>query len=476
MKKLVYIFLLINLISCTKPLEEKVFSSFGPNNFFKTADDAEALLNSAYALEQKQGTDGFRNIFVMAEVTTDLLIIREGGLRGLAQPLEDFTWNASHEFFDTGWTRYYSAIYRANLVIDNVPDISLDEERKNQIIAEARFLRASSYIYLYDLFGPTPLITNSVSNSEDRPTRPTQEEFIKFVVDELNASSEILPVTAKQYGRATKGAALAFLTKFYLNNKNWEKANETAQKVINLNVYSLFTATERADLFKIANEKNSEFIYVRPHVAQPGLGTNYLAHAAPPNYKFKGAAKANYATQLKTLSGFYDSFDPKDQRREVFLTEYDDLNGKHIILGKDDARSFKFEEDLPATAADMGNDFPVVRYADILLSKAEALNELNGPTQESIELINQVRAKAGIEPLKLFNFTSKESLRSHILKERGWEFFSEELRRQDLIRHGKFITLAKERGKVAFDYQVLFPLPQSEIDRNPNLKQNDGYK
>jgi hypothetical protein len=67
-------------------------------------------------------------------------------------------------------------------------------------------------------------------------------------------------------------------------------------------------------------------------------------------------------------------------------------------------------------------------------------------------------------------------LRSHILKERGWEFFSEELRRQDLIRHGKFIELAKSRGKVAFDYQVLFPLPQSEIDRNPNLKQNNGYK
>ncbi|WP_221393724.1 RagB/SusD family nutrient uptake outer membrane protein [Dyadobacter sp. NIV53] len=343
-------------------------------------------------------------------------------------------------------------------------------------MAEARFLRASGYIYLYDLFGPTPIITSSISNSADRPSRATKEEFIKFVTDELTAVSEILPVTPKQYGRATKGAALAFLTKFYLNNKDWAKANETAQKVIDLNTYSLFNATNRADLFKIANEKNSEFIYVRPHIAQPGLGTNYLPHAAPPNYKFKGAAKANYATQFKTLSAFYDSFDPKDQRRGVFLTEYDDLSGKHIVLGQDDKRSFKFEEDLPATAADMGNDFPVVRYADILLSKAEALNELNGPTQESIELINQVRLKAGVDAIKLAEFASKDLLRAHILKERGWEFFTEELRRQDLIRHGKFIELAKGRGKVAFDYQILFPLPQSEIDRNPNLKQNDGYK
>ena len=476
MKKILYICLLLNVLACNKPLEEEVFSSFGPNNFFKTADDAEALLNAAYSLEQKQGTDGFRNIFVMAEVTTDMIIIREGGLRGLAQPLEDFTWNASHEFFDAGWTRYYSGIYRANLTIDNVPTIDFDEERKKQIIAEARFLRASGYIYLYDLFGPTPIITSSISSSEDRPARATKEEFIKFIADELNAVSEILPVKGKQYGRATKGAALAFLTKFYLNNKDWAKASETAQKVIDLNTYSLFNSASRSDLFKIANEVNSEFIYTRPRLPQPGLGTNYLAHAAPPNYKFKGAAKANYATQFKTLSAFYDSFDAKDQRRQVFLTEYDDLSGKHILLGQDDKRSFKFEEDLPATAADMGNDFPVVRYADILLSKAEALNELTGPTAEAIGLINQVRVKAGIEPLKLADFASKDALRTHILKERGWEFFSEELRRQDLIRHGKFIELAKGRGKVAFDYQNLFPLPQSEIDRNPNLKQNDGYK
>lgn len=476
MKKIIYILLLLGTAACDKPLEEKVYSSFGPNNFFKTADDAEALLNAAYSLEQKQGTDGFRNIFVMAEVTTDLLIIREGGLRGLAQPLEDFTWNASHEFFDVAWTRYYSAIYRANLVIDNVPNIDFDAERKKQIVAEARFLRASGYIYLYDLFGPTPIITNSISNSADRPARATKEEFIKFVTDELNAVSEILPVTAKQYGRATKGAALAFLTKFYLNNKDWQKTSETAQKVIDLNTYSLFNSANRVDLFKLSNEKNSEFIYVRPHIAQPGLGTNYLPHAAPPNYKYKGAVKANYATQLKTLSAFYDSFDPKDQRRQAFLTEYDDLSGKHIILGQDDKRSFKFEEDLPATGADLGNDFPVVRYADILLSKAEALNELTGPTAAAMELINQVRAKADISLLKLADFTSKEALRAHILKERGWEFFSEELRRQDLIRHGKFIELAKGRGKTAFDYQVLFPLPQSEIDRNPSLKQNDGYK
>lgn len=468
--------LTLSLFGCQNALDEEVFSTFGPANFFKNASDAEALLNSAYAAEQKQGTDGFRNILLMAEVNTDLLIVREGGLRGLAQPLEDFTWNPSHEFFSTAWTRYYNAIFKANLVIDEVPAVPMDEARKVVIIAEARFLRASGYISLYDLFGPTPLITSSRVSSEDRPARATRQEFVKFVVDELNAAAEVLPKTQTQYGRATKGAALAFLTKFYLNNKNWIKTIETATAVEELGVYGLFNGTNRTDLYKIENEQNNEFIYVRPHLPQPGLGTNFLGHVAPPNYKFKGAAKTNYATQLKTLSAFLDSFHPDDQRKKSFITSYENTNGQMVTLGVDDARSFKFPEDFPATGADMGNDFPVVRYADILLSHAEALNEVEGPAQVSIDLINAVREKAGVPMLQLSDFPSKESLRDHILKERGWEFFSEEMRRQDLVRHGKFIEYGKNRGKVAFDHQVLYPIPQAEIDRNKNLEQNDGYK
>ncbi|MGV3559916.1 RagB/SusD family nutrient uptake outer membrane protein [Larkinella arboricola] len=473
MKKILYFALIGLLTGCANPLEEEVYSAFGPNNFFQKADDAEGLLNSAYSVEQRRG---FRNYLLMAEVTTDLLIDREGGLRSLAQPLEDFTWNAAHEFFETAWSLHYRTIYRTNLILDQVPAISMNETRKTQILAEARFLRASAYQTLYELFGPVPLITSSTTSSDDRPGRATQEEFIRFVETEFKAVADILPTVASQYGRATKGAALSLLTRFYLNNKKWQETAETAKKVIDLNVYQLFSGPNRTDLFDIANEKNSEFIYIRPSLAQPGLGDNYMPHAAPPNYKFRTAPKTNYATQLKTLSAFYNTFDPADQRRQAIITEYEDINGKIIKLGTDDVRSFKFREDLSATGEVMGNDFPVYRYADILLTRAEALNELSGPTQEAIDLINQVRARAGVAALKLGDFASKETLRAHLLKERGWEFFSEELRRQDLIRHGKFIEYAKARGKIAFDYQVLFPLPQSEIDRNPNLKQNEGYK
>lgn len=106
---------------------------------------------------------------------------------------------------------------------------------------------------------------------------------------------------------------------------------------------------------------------------------------------------------------------------------------------------------------------------------AEALNELQGPNAESIALINQVREKAGLGPATLPQLSSKEALRDHILAERSWEFFSEGLRRMDLIRHERFIEMAQQRGKAAQPHHVLFPIPQDEIDKNPSLQQNPGY-
>jgi hypothetical protein len=123
-----------------------------------------------------------------------------------------------------------------------------------------------------------------------------------------------------------------------------------------------------------------------------------------------------------------------------------------------------------------GNDVPVIRYADILLTKAEALNELNGPTQESLDLINAVRARAGIAALTLADATSTEIYRDLILRERGWEFVAGGKRREDLLRHGKFISLAQARGiAAASEKHKLYPIPQAERDANKLCGQNDGY-
>ena len=123
-----------------------------------------------------------------------------------------------------------------------------------------------------------------------------------------------------------------------------------------------------------------------------------------------------------------------------------------------------------------GNDIPVLRYADILLSKAEALNELRGVNDSSLLLINLVRTRAGIPDILSADVAGKDAFRDMILRERGWEFISEGKRREDLIRHGKFYTSAVQRGiTAAKETHVRFPIPQSEIDANKAIEQNDGY-
>ncbi|MFO7824936.1 MAG: RagB/SusD family nutrient uptake outer membrane protein [Cyclobacterium sp.] len=471
-KILILASMLISLQGCEDPLQEEVYSVLGPTNFFQTAEDAESMLNSAYASDQRRSS---RDYLLLSELTTDILIERGGGLRRDAQLIEDFTWNPTHSFLNTQWGRDYTAIYRSNLIIDRVPEIDMNEDRKQEIIAEARFIRASNYFYLFDIFGPVPLITSSELEIEARPARAGREEIIGFIENELQAVSDVLPVEPRNYGRANKGIALSLLTKFYLNNKKWQEAAETAKMVMDLNKYSLFDQGSRDALFDIENEENEEFIYIRPNLPIPGLSTTYLAHAAPPSYQFEYPPRANYAAQYQLLDGFVNSFHTDDQRKDVIIKKYMDVNGNLVELGQDNSRSFKFNEDPSGVGEHMGNDFPIIRYADILLSRAEALNEISGPTDEAISLINEVREVAGVPALSLNDFSSKEDLRDHILDERAWEFFTEELRRQDLIRHGKFIELANERGKNAFDYHVLFPIPQNEIDRNPNLEQNPGY-
>ena len=473
MKRLPLVALLLALAfaACDSMLEEDVYSQLGPSNFFQTEQDAEALVNSAYAVEQNYGS---RNYFLLGELPTDLMIERGGGLRRLAQPLEDFTWDASHPFFGGAWGQLYTAIYRANLVLDRVPEIDFDEEKKARLIAEARFIRAESYVVLYDLFGPTPLVTSSEVEPDDEPARATEEEMVGFVEEEMRTAAMNLPEIAPAYGRATRGAALALLARFHLNNRKWEEVLGVTQEIIDLDRYALFQGESRSDLFDIENEVNEEFIHVRPYVT--GLrGNSYLAHAAPPGYRFMAPPKTNYAAQYRTLSSFLNSFHPDDQRKEVILTEYENVDGELIQLGEDNARSFKYQEDPFATGTALGNDIPAVRYADVLLMRAEALNELNGPNAESIELINRVREAADVPPVSASDVSSTEALREFILAERGWEFFTEGLRRQDLIRHGVFVERAQQRGKNAKPFHRRYPLPQAELDKNANLAQNEGY-
>lgn len=471
---------------CESWLDEKVRSQFAEENLLSTKQGLESVLADAYA----KNCNGIRtrNIVKREEFTTDILWQTGGGENGTAMPLINFRWDSSNEMEALCWMPYWRTIRNCNIVMDNLPnvkDISSEKER-SELYAEAQFIRIWAYYQLWDQFGPLP-IRKTESDPLELP-RASTEEFAVFMESELMETIKNLPETGKEpaYGRAHSGGAKALLCIWYLNTQQWQKCADMAQEIITSGKFSLYPSY--TDLFALENEQNSEFILVKTALANSGTHNILLPTALPWDYKvgidgeLNGVVNekwSNFASQYRMYDEFYYSFDGKDERKSRILTKYEDSTGKIVDLlvdYSDATRGIKYPPDPAATSDFHGNDFPIIRYAEILLARAEALNELNGSNQESIDLINKVRTRAGVDELALSSFATKESIREQILKERRWEFWYEGKRRRDLIRTGKFIEYAHNRGIANADERHLwFPIPQSAIDANPLLKQNEGY-
>lgn len=468
---------------CEKALDVVPPSEFAPENVLTKEAGIRSVLFSAYTSLQLSTPS--RWLINNSEVTTDIAF-NSGGAENLTlTQMINFTWDASLGTFQADvWAPNYRCIRDANVVLDNIDNSTMTDAKRKMYIAEARFLRAYAYDMLYKWFGPVPLRTSSDSPAE--LARATDEEVKTFIETELLAAIPDLPAPGAEeaFGRANKGAALGILAKFYLNTKQWQKAAETSQQVMNFNYYQLFPKYE--NMFRVENEGNKEMMLVIPCRNEEGFGNWFTAGALPPNFKSSPqipeyewkAGMANFATQYRLRSGFVNSFDlVNDKRAILIIRSYVNNAGATVNLMStaDNARSLKYWDN-NTIGNHSGNDVPVLRYADMLLTRAEALNELNGPTQEALDLINLVRQRAGIGGLTMAEAISKEVLRSLILRERGWEFYTEGKRREDLLRHGLFISLAKSRGVVtAVEKHGLFPIPQAEIDANPVVKQNKDY-
>ncbi|WP_186755164.1 RagB/SusD family nutrient uptake outer membrane protein [Echinicola salinicaeni] len=484
LKLLKYKALLLMLIlssACSDILDEEVFSQLSPGNFLTTQEGIKSTLDAAYAAGYLNGYShhSVRNI---EEWCTDIEWETGGGENRTAVLMINFTWDASVGWmYGDMWLKPYRAIRNANVVLENVQAADISEEVKRTYAAEARFIRALSYYYLHSWFGPVPL--RQSSEDELYLARPSEEEMRQFIESELLAVIPDLPNPGDEqaYGRANNGGARALLTKFYLNTKQWQKAADMAEEVMDMGDYSLYP--DYAMLFRVENEQNQEFILTYPQIPN-GPGNNYINGAFPGGFAndpktgltFNNSWR-NWAAQYRLYDSFYNSFEEGDKRMDLIIDSY--INGKGntvSLLNNNNTRSFKYWPDPNGLGNEHGNDVPGVRYSDILLSRAEALNELNGPTQESIDLINMVRNRADLEDLQLSDFTSTEQLREHLLNERAWEFYTEGKRREDQIRMGTFVSSAIDRGITnAKPTHVLFPIPQAALDANEMLVQNDGY-
>lgn len=455
--------------ACKKVLEEDNFSQLSTEDFLRTEPGIKALSVSAYSNAQFN-TFSMNVKINFGELPTEIMFQAGGGVAGNAAQLYNFTWNSANSWFnDQCWNKQYRAIRDANILLDNIDKAPLSDLKKKTYQGEAKFLRAYMYYLLYIWYGPVPLSVSSTISKDVK--RPTEAEMKTFLEKEFTEAADLLPTVQAEYGRATKGAALGFLTKFYLNTKQWQKCADAAQLVINLNLYDLYP--DYVNMFKVENEINKEFIYVSPCISLGGQGNQWMAVSFPATYP-RLSNQASFASNYKLYDSFVNSFPANDKRKGCILTSYQTTaNATVTLLGKNDSRSFKYFPDPNSLSSDANNDFPELRFSDILLARSESLNELSGPNVESITLINRVRTRANVSLLILGSVT-KSSFRDAILNERLWEFFTEGFRREDLLRHGKFISGAVARGKAAQDYQMLYPIPQTEIGVS-KIEQNPGY-
>lgn len=472
-KYILGIILLTSFFGCEDALKEEVFSQLGTDNFLASKDGIETVLNQAYADMQRNGHE------LTILLHSDLVMTGRGdGKLGAWEGstiayFRLWTWLPSQWNIESAWTINYKVVYDCNTILDNLDNENFTDDFKNKMKGEALALRGHAYYQLFDYFGPVALHTTTRVTDLNIP-RSTADETKSQIESDLQEASKLLPVSQSGYEQITKGGALGMLCKFYLNTKQWQKCADMAKQVMDLNKYSLYP--DYSKLFLIENEGNSEVMWVQPGADLPNLTNTIAGLSYPGDYPFTGSQSA-WPAVIYIPDWFVNSYSTSDLRANMFVKQYVNKAGKTITgYGKNQSLCLKYGLDPGADGGNGGNDYIELRYADILMARAEALNELNGPNAESISLINQIRNRAGISPLVIGNFSSKDALRSQIFQDRDWEFHFEGKTRQDMIRAGKLVSEGKTRGiSYAADYHQLYPIPQSELDANSEMKQNDGY-
>ena len=341
------------------------------------------------------------------------------------------------------------------------------------------------------MYAAVPLVTASETDPDNPPSRTSRAEVFDWIVAEINAALPDLETThgSGGHGRITKGAANTLLATLYLNAEvytgtaEWAKCKSACDAVINSGVYDLMPTV--MDVFALANEGllNTEYILTIAHLPLDGVSS--FRHMATLHYN---NIPASPWTGFSVLTDFYNSYDSSDARLEQILVGQSyvlfgsaagdsafDRQGNPLSFTVDfplvDAnesagpRILKWPIDPNMTGWFSGADFAIFRYSHVLLMKAEADFNLSGG---GLADLNQVHTRAGLDALASIDSDA-------ILAERGHELLWEGYRRQDLIRHGKFLEAWTHKDASDGGHRVLFPIPQSQLDANPNLVQNPGY-
>ena len=489
------------ILSCTDFLEENNQSSLNPDSFYKTGTHAESALNAVYATTRDifgGFSGGNSSNWHLLEAVSGLSVNNSSSnpdLNSLASL--SYTSNLIHA--RNIWAGTYKLIGNANMVIENVPDIFMSEDRKKQILGEAYFLRAWAYFNAVRIWGDIPLLTSPVgTGSPDFYAERTSQSIVydQIVSDLQFAETAGLPFI-DQSGRVSTAAVKSLLSKVYLTmaghplnkTEHYADAAEKAKEVIDNGELSLFNTY--GEIFLESNENKQEHIFSIQYA--PNVSANYESLSFLPSLNITKGGAVGWQTNLPETN-FYNSFESGDKRKVNrqgwFYTDYfvggsgaiTDLGGPHIF------KAFNVANFGSDTVEGNGQgdflNFSVIRFAEVLLIYAEASNEVSGPTSAAIEAVKKVRDRAGLTtPTSL----SKDLFRELVWKERWHELCFERITWFDMVRLKKVFN-SKTGGFDNFvghtvlstnqslqEKHLLFPIPALELVNNPNLTQNSGY-
>jgi hypothetical protein len=476
----------ISLTSCNK-LSENPKSVIVSSQFYQTTSDATAAVNAIYGTLNSDPAGDFplygRQLNLLTDNATDNQNFSPSNTNPDVRALGTETYIPSNSRIQKVWQQLYYGINRANIAIDNVPTISMDTTLRARLVRESKFIRALLYFNLVRLYGDVPLVLhnpNSTNIESLFTTRtPAADVYAQIITDLKDATNLPKSYATSDLGRATGGAAHTLLAKVYLTQRDWPNALTQLNLVINGGYgYSLFP--NYYDAFQKATKNGVE------HIFSVQFETN-LGEANSVNdlsQSFTSFNTGTFPIDIPVDSSLFKLYSANDIRRAVtfYNSVYNAATGQTVVFKNAYTPYFNKFVDYSLTPLSSqtlsGVNYPVLRYADVLLMKAEALNEVNGaPNSDAYDAINQVRTRAHIANLTAG--LNQSDFRDSVLLERRKEFIQEGHRWFDLVRQGG-TTLVDALHKIpsksaASSKNTLYPIPLIEIQQNPKLKQNPGY-
>ncbi len=480
------LFATILLPSCGEEfLDRQPIDQISTESFYRTEADMESALLAAYTAIQSQQYfgEGWR----IDETPSD------DSRQNFGSAIDNFSVTAGAGEVLTYWTGRYRLITLANVVIDKAPGAEITEEVMNRVIGEARFLRAIAYYDLVRIYGDVPLVTIPPSLEQDLllPRSPVSEVY-SLIKEDLTNAAIVLPAQ-RDNGRATSGAAKSYLASVHLTLREYESAQELALEVINSGVYELMP--DYGDLWvRETADNNSESVFEVQYAGCESWGTGNMRQAffAPWNQGITkgtdgwGSLVPTDPREDNPNTTATDIWEDGDQRRYWSMMEpanyYPTLNpGDGGYQYPDDGAggaSSNIKKYVIGGGTDVcfmstSQNGSMMRYSEVILIYAEAVVALSSGlslNQSVVDLVNGIRTRAGVEPLE---FLDQEIIEL----ERRREFMFESKRWFDILRKGEAeaLMLMRLHGRTLDETKLLFPIPASELEINPNLTQNPGY-